>query len=511
MCLLLAECYEKEDFTELHDTVGHNVFVTKVLNFDEKREVEKVHRYFGHKSGRKVWEMFAKVGKLRNKRSAVLELINKCTICRNLKKCPLRPKVGMPVANTFNDIVALDLKVLGTSGNYILWMIDVFTKAIKGKYIKNKHPETIVQGILEGWIHGDGFGPGHPNLHFFSDNGGEFCNNEVIEFAATLNTKIKMTSSNSPWQNGIIERHHYTADLVYEKIMSENPKMNPQVAVNYAAFAKNCETSRSGFSPLQLVMGRNPSFPGLSDISPGNYNLDNSSKAMRALNILDKARVTHREFDCSEKLKKVKSQKINPSVEAHYSMGDSVLFRDAKRKVWMRGTALVQYGKTLYLKYENFLRRVPLDTLLPDQLGAELEEEEYVEPLIDPIGGAQYQSEETPVSEMKKDIEVAEELKEVKSKVISLEEENQKLRDLVKDQVDSTDKADGEVDETLEQEVDKRKDVELNRKLRRKRQKEKKLQSVQAFPKLGQHIMFKEEDSEEWFKGKVYLQNNQAS
>ena len=28
----------------------------------------------------------------------------------------------------------------------ILWMVDIFTKMINGKLIKNKHPETIIDG-----------------------------------------------------------------------------------------------------------------------------------------------------------------------------------------------------------------------------------------------------------------------------------------------------------------------------------------------------------------------------
>ena len=56
----------------------------------------------------------------------------------------------MPVANNFDEVVGLDLKVL-PGGCYILWLVDMFTKAIKGKYLKNKKPETIVKAIIETW------------------------------------------------------------------------------------------------------------------------------------------------------------------------------------------------------------------------------------------------------------------------------------------------------------------------------------------------------------------------
>ena len=107
---------------------------------------------------------------LRGKKKEVLELLNKCRVCSELKKTPPRPRVGMPVANTFNEVVGLDLKVLGNS-KYILWIVDMFSKAIKGCYIEDKTPETIVNAIIKTWIIGGGFGPGHPSRGFYSDNG----------------------------------------------------------------------------------------------------------------------------------------------------------------------------------------------------------------------------------------------------------------------------------------------------------------------------------------------------
>ena len=71
-----------------------------------------------------------------------------------------------------------------TKGEYILWMVDLFSKLIKGKYIRNKKPETIIQAIVDSWTVGDGIGPGHPTRGFWSDNGGEFLNSQMINFAA---------------------------------------------------------------------------------------------------------------------------------------------------------------------------------------------------------------------------------------------------------------------------------------------------------------------------------------
>ena len=42
----------------------------------------------------------------------------------------------------------------------------------------------IIQVIVDSWTVGDGIGPGHPTHGFWSDNGGEFLNSQMINFAA---------------------------------------------------------------------------------------------------------------------------------------------------------------------------------------------------------------------------------------------------------------------------------------------------------------------------------------
>ena len=89
--------------------------------------------------GLRIWELFAKANKLKGKKKAVLDMIDKCKICSEIKKAPSRPKVGLPVANDFNQIVGLDLKIVDKKkGIYILWIVDLFSKLIKGKLIRDK-------------------------------------------------------------------------------------------------------------------------------------------------------------------------------------------------------------------------------------------------------------------------------------------------------------------------------------------------------------------------------------
>ena len=123
----------------------------------------------------------------------------------------------------------------------------------------------LSKALSKKWIVGDGAGPGHPSKGYFSDNGGEFLNDDLIDFAAAMNISIKMTAAASPWRNGSCERAHATVDRLVEKILEDDPKTDLQKAVDLACFVKNSEINQTGFSPLQLFTGRCPTFPGLSD------------------------------------------------------------------------------------------------------------------------------------------------------------------------------------------------------------------------------------------------------
>ena len=214
---------------------------------------------------------------------------------------------------------------------------------------------------------------------------------------------------------------------------------------------------------------------------------------MKALKHIDDARVKYREYDCNEKLKKVKSQKINPSVEISYSMGDPVLFRDTKRKEWKQGTALVQFGKTLYLKFGNWLRRVPIDTVIPDSDMAEKMEDSFVEATsAEPDDEDRFLAEDLPVEELTKDLETAQLNAALQEKINILEEKVRGFEEQNSDEVKSVTEV-GEKDAT-----------KLKRMERRKRQKMKKAEEKKSYPVLGQTIEFKENGSDKWEKARVF-------
>lgn len=352
----------------------------KELTETEKKEVLKLHRYFAHRSGRKLWEnLFQPAGKLKGKKNLVMAFLDQCDVCRKYRRTPSRPKVGLPKAKDVNEVVSLDLKILKKSGKKeigILYIHDEFSKLIKGKVINDKNSNTIVKGIESKWIIGGGAGPGHPSRGFFSDNGGEFLNDDLIDFAAALDITIRMTAASGPWMNGSCERAHATVDRIVEKLLEDEPKMDLQKAVDLACFVKNSEINNTGFSPLQLLCGKSPSFPGFSDCTPGSIELEGNNEYLKILKRMDEARVAARKIDCDRRIKVALKSKINSSLEKSYMFGDPIWFKLDSAHKWKSGTVLGKDGKVVFIRYGNFIRRVPLDRIVPAEEHPDLEEVE---------------------------------------------------------------------------------------------------------------------------------------
>ena len=159
----------------------------------------------------------------------IQEVSSTCDVCKRFKKPPLHPVVGFPLASTLNETVAMDLKTI--DGRLVLHMIDHATRFSAACVVRNKEKETIVRGILEYWVRIFG-SPGY----FLFDNGGEFVNEDLIEFACKFNVTIRTTAAESPWSNGLCERHNgILADLVSGHV---HKKVGQVLKTDICSFAK---------------------------------------------------------------------------------------------------------------------------------------------------------------------------------------------------------------------------------------------------------------------------------
>ena len=118
-------------------------------------------------------------------------------------------------------------------------------------YIK----KVIVSAILQHWVSIFG-SPGK----FISDNGGEFNNELLRDPGEQLNTRVLTTAAESPWSNGIVERHNAVLGTMIKKII-EDTACTGEIALVWALSAKNALANNYGYSPNQLVFGKKTNYP----------------------------------------------------------------------------------------------------------------------------------------------------------------------------------------------------------------------------------------------------------
>ena len=123
-----------------------------------------------------------------------------------------------------------------------------------------KKKELIVKKIVQYWIgifghlnkilvdNGEGVG----------DGGGSPILN-LKHFVENFNIRICTTTTESPWNNVLTERHNAILGLTVTKTI-EDIKCGLQLAVPWAVSAKNSLKNVHGFSPSQFVFGKKSEF-----------------------------------------------------------------------------------------------------------------------------------------------------------------------------------------------------------------------------------------------------------
>ena len=109
--------------------------------------------------------------------------------------------MGFSLSKEFNDTVLVDLKEI--SGTRFLHTIDNATPFSTTAAVRSKRKEEIVDNFINHWI-AIFAAPGV----ILSDKRGEFNNSLFLNMAEQFNITLKTTAAESPWSNGMMERHN---------------------------------------------------------------------------------------------------------------------------------------------------------------------------------------------------------------------------------------------------------------------------------------------------------------
>ena len=186
------------------NVVLHLQQLSSLSEKEKKSKALKLHRQFSHASKGMLIKLLKNSGCMdKNFYKCIEDCCDQCVLCQKYRKAPLRPAVGLPLAERFNELICMDLKEYEHNKIWILHIIDAFTKYSAACLIKTKHKDVVVGRIFAIWI--AYFGSPRKLL---SDKGGEFANEVLKEMNEKLGIETLTTAAESPFSNGIVERHN---------------------------------------------------------------------------------------------------------------------------------------------------------------------------------------------------------------------------------------------------------------------------------------------------------------
>ncbi|MEL6943456.1 MAG: transposase family protein, partial [Bacteroidota bacterium] len=322
-------------------------------NTDTKKTALKLHKQFGHPSPDKLLDLLGKAKmKTSDLEKSITDISEQCDICRKYKKARPKPVVCMPLASKFNDVVAMDLKVFGSC--YFLVIVDLATRFCSARVIKDKKAQTIIKALCLTWICYFG-----APCKILSDNGGEFNNIEMRELGEAFNIKIITTAAESPWSNGVCERLNSVLASSVEKIIADN-NCGVDVALAWAVSARNALANFSGFSPNQMVFGKNPALPNVFDNEiPAMNPVESSDTVRENLNAMHSAREQFIKAESSERVRRALRHNVRSSDVDDIRNGDEVLYKRNDSKEWHGpGTVIGRDGKLILVRHGGIYVRV---------------------------------------------------------------------------------------------------------------------------------------------------------
>ena len=298
-------------------------FKNKVKEDVEVTEkVRKLHRITNHKSKNNMEFIYKQGGKdTLQVKKAIDKVVDSCDPCQKRQRSKSRPRIAFPRAKCPNDIVTMDISFIEHQSKTkpVLWFVDSFSRYALGKPIKSKEAVEVVHEIEHTWNNKMGI----PGTGYYSDNGGDFNNKILTEFITEkLGRTLEFTPPYSPFSNGKNEKNHFAADQVVKKLIAEDPKMSLEDAVSKGAWTHNYNANKHGTTPLQLMTGKNATFPGITERS------SNQEASEYVLQML-RSQETFRKAEYASKIKEAENAAYIPSYhDEFYDENDWVFVQE---------------------------------------------------------------------------------------------------------------------------------------------------------------------------------------
>jgi len=328
--------------------VFHLEHLSKYSLKQKKEKALKLHRQFAHASKERLIKLL-KAGGCEDTEfvRAVEECCDQCVFCNKYRQPKPRPIVGMPKAQRFNEVIAMDLKEVIKGKLWILHVVDLATRYTVAVLIESKETKVIMKNLMKSWF--SYFGS-PKRIH--SDCGGEFSSNLFREMNERFGIETSTTPAEAPYANGVVERGN---KVLFESMMKtkEDVGCDTETALAWAVSAKNYLQNVYGFSPNQLVLSQNVTLPNVIDSEPPALESHTSCDLVRQnLNAMHSAREQFVKAESSDKIKRALLKNVRTYSEVDFQSGEKVYFRRKNLKGWKGpGKVLGKEGNFVLIRY----------------------------------------------------------------------------------------------------------------------------------------------------------------
>ena len=217
----------------LHDEMGH---------FGRDRVINLIHSRF-------YWPGVQK---------SVTSYIESCENCLKRKGQDPVAELSHLTSSQPMELVCMDYLGLENSGQYqnILVLTDHFSRFAMAIPTTNQTAKTTAKALINLFINHYGL-----PVQLHSDQGANFTGKVISEMCRMLGVKRSTTSAYHPMANGQTERFNRTL-LDMLGTLPEDKKSRWKDYVQPLVHVYNCTKSEvTGYSPFQLMFGRNPRLP----------------------------------------------------------------------------------------------------------------------------------------------------------------------------------------------------------------------------------------------------------
>ena len=218
--------------------------------------VKRLHESTGHRSLKRLARALAISG--APVETVVAPKALKCGVCAERRKAKPPKPASLPTPQVSIDLLhvydAADTKYV------IAHMTDYTSRYQMAGILDGKSSAEVTSFIKQNWLPLMG-----PPRVLVADHGRELFSHEFETFCASLGVYVCFTGIGSPWQNGVAERSGGVLKALLGSIAAGHTVIGSSQmkdALGEAVMAYNCDIGDSGFSPVQVVTGRQPRMQG---------------------------------------------------------------------------------------------------------------------------------------------------------------------------------------------------------------------------------------------------------